>query len=1130
MSTGAILDLGAPLLRAALLVLGWALAGATAAGPEPVLDAAPGAAAPLWIEGVTELSGAIAADGAVASGLLAGEAGDCRVSVSLRVAGTYSGTSGVVFGARGAQQLWLAGYSPHQGRFELLRQSADGLELLAAADSEVSPGTRLNLELRVTGPRVVLASDGREVLAYAADQPIRGQVGIGAVEIVRYDLVFEAVRITQPDGTPLYTLPSQGELPWVPFRAAVLSEGTGTWGRGHLILPPTEWRDEGPRAALLLDPVAPGERFRQVVEVRNHTGFHGLGSAGLVFGYRDTAHYNLLGLDPENARIELWHRSAAGFEPLASARFETEGEWLAFGIEAAGDRVRVQAGGQPLFDLRDPRFVGTRVGLASYGVDDRSALWRKADLVAGGNPLPPKEPDDLLALALGARALLLEPPELPGWEALIDHPIGMGVSGTGEALELDSAEGPLAAVFAFPHQRLARIEQLEVQLAGEGEVGPVRFLSGLESPLAGFTELAVLHPAPGRAASLAVDPVTAKYLRIELPAAAGKSGQLAEVQVRGSLLGRAVALRAQEPAVATASDRMEREANDTPALAMRLPPAVWIGGSAGFGDLDYYRLQLPAVGGRLVVSGKNLGKLPAQYELLDPDGRLVAPAALAQSATDWTASYALDAAAWHLRVSSAPLSLTVLFDDSGSMGAARDLLPKLLFGLADRVGPSLRLKLMKYAEAPVEIFDFVADPKLLRAALEREVQASGGTETLAGLVGGLESLREVPGNRALLVALDGVDGYADPAQYQLFWQALAATAAPVYIVGIGSDGWDSEDRALGLSDRNFLSEVAWASRGQFLINPTVAAFEQGVSEVLAALTGAVPYQVRAEFTEGEVATEPQGQGSLQLLLAPGADRFQVRTVELVLDASNSMWGQVGGRSKIEIAREVLGAVLAGLPEGVHLGLRLYGHRWPRTDRRACSDSELVFPVAAPDRAALLRLVQGVMPKGRTPLVYSLMQTAGDFPGQARGTVILVSDGIESCDGQIEDVAQALRAQGIELTVHIVGFDVRERGAREELERIAQALGGRYFDAADAAALTASLQRTLRVEYEVLDSQGGIAARGLAGDAAVTLPTGAYRLRILLEPVPYETAIRVLPGSQQVLTLARQGESWQVEGH
>jgi Mg-chelatase subunit ChlD len=1112
-------------LLTAACVLVITTGGAFAASPGPVFDpSSSGGAAPQWVQGLTELTGAYAEDGAVASGLLAGETGDFRARVSLFATALSGGLTGVVFGHRGPQELWLAGFNPQENRFEILHQTGNGIEVLASEEDVTESGGRVTFEVLVQGRGITLTHDGKKAVAAEAPEDVHGQAGIGAVHVDGYGVLVEDVQIMAPDGSPRHATPSYAS--WVPFRAAGLVEGTGTWGPAQVLTPAAGGQAQGPRAALLLLSAAAGDRYRHEVEIRNLTGLRGFGIVGMVFGYSNATSYNVLGLDPEFSRIELWHRSAAGFEPLASARLDITDEWLNLRLDAERDRAMVQAGNQTLFDLRDPRFTGPHIGLATFGTRDWPAVWRSQSFAARGEALPPKEPDDLLALHLGARALLLEPPSLDRWEALVDHPVGNAGAGTGEPFPVEGLDGPAAVVFAFPYQRLARIELLEA--ATDGETGPIRCLASLDSPLPGVTELAVLHPKPGGMDTAVIDPVTARYLKLELSEPAGKEGHVAEVFVRGSLQGRASDRRAQAPQ-ADAPDRQEREPNDSLELAMRLQPAVWVGGDTGFGDIDHYRLNLPAEGGTVVVTGRSLGAVPALYAVLDPQGRTVEPKSVLQSPPDWIATYELGGGPWYLRVSGEPVSLTVMFDDSGSMGEARDALPKLLLGLADRVGPGLRVKLMKFAETPVEIFDFIDDPKVLREAVEREVEASGGTETMAGLLGGLDSLRGVAGNRALLVALDGFDGFAEAEDFHTLWARLLETAAPVYIIGVGSEEWDSEDRLLGLSDRNLFSELAWASRGQFLVNPTLQDFERCVGDILASLSKAVPYQVRAEFTEGNLPPGPKGQGSVQVRLDEKQATEPLRTVELILDASNSMWGRIADRSKIEIARDVLLSVLESLPDGVHLGLRVYGHRWPRTDGRACTDSELVFPIGPLDRTALIRHIKGVTPKGRTPLVHSLLQTPQDFQGLPRGTVILVSDGIESCDGRIEDVASVLRESGIDLTVHVVGFDVRERSSREELERTALALGGRYFDAADAGALSESLHTTLRIEYEVLAADGSVAARGQANGEPVTLDEGEYRLRVLLEPTPVEAPIQILPGEDRTYAVSAGEGGWKISG-
>lgn len=59
------------------------------------------------------------------------------------------------------------------------------------------------------------------------------------------------------------------------------------------------------------------------------------------------------------------------------------------------------------------------------------------------------------------------------------------------------------------------------------------------------------------------------------------------------------------------------------------------------------------------------------------------------------------------------------------------------------------------------------------------------------------------------------------------------------------------------------------------------------------------------------------------------------TTMIVMDGSGSMWGQIDGRTKLEIARETVTGVLGTLPESRVIGLMAYGHR----ERGNCADIE-----------------------------------------------------------------------------------------------------------------------------------------------------------------------------------------------
>ena len=167
----------------------------------------------------------------------------------------------------------------------------------------------------------------------------------------------------------------------------------------------------------------------------------------------------------------------------------------------------------------------------------------------------------------------------------------------------------------------------------------------------------------------------------------------------------------------------------------------------------------------------------------------------------------------------------------------------------------------------------------------------------------------------------------------------------------------------------------------------------------------------------------------------------------ILDASNSMWGQVNDVAKIDIARRVLKDSLSTLPKGVTPGLMIYGHR----RKGDCSDVELVAPLGTASPAQMAAVIQDISPRGKTPIATSLEQAGRAFDGrlEENNSILLISDGIETCGGDPSAVAAELAKRGINLRINVVGFDVDAK-ARAQLQRIAEAGNGRYFDARSAA--------------------------------------------------------------------------------
>lgn len=193
-----------------------------------------------------------------------------------------------------------------------------------------------------------------------------------------------------------------------------------------------------------------------------------------------------------------------------------------------------------------------------------------------------------------------------------------------------------------------------------------------------------------------------------------------------------------------------------------------------------------------------------------------------------------------------------------------------------------------------------------------------------------------------------------------------------------------------------------------------------------------------------------------LLLTFGTIAHASERAIIVLDASGSMWGQIAGVAKITIARDTLAQVLGTLPADLELGLMAYGHR----DKGSCTDIELVVPPAPGTGPAISAAANALNPKGKTPISASVIEAAQSLRyTEDKATVILITDGLETCDADPCATGAALEAAGINFTAHVVGFGLSEEEGRQ-VACLAENTGGQYFSAGNAADLGAALTATV----------------------------------------------------------------------
>lgn len=179
---------------------------------------------------------------------------------------------------------------------------------------------------------------------------------------------------------------------------------------------------------------------------------------------------------------------------------------------------------------------------------------------------------------------------------------------------------------------------------------------------------------------------------------------------------------------------------------------------------------------------------------------------------------------------------------------------------------------------------------------------------------------------------------------------------------------------------------------------------------------------------------------------------------LVLDASGSMWGQIDGVNKITIAREVVANILADFPAEQNLGFVAYGHR----ERGQCADIQTIIEPAPGTASEIVRIVNELNPRGMTPMTDAVIAAAKALRHtEQAATVILVSDGIETCNPDPCAAARALAQSGIDFTTHVIGFDVKgQAGALMQMQCIAEETGGRFLTADNARELTEALQQVV----------------------------------------------------------------------
>lgn len=249
-------------------------------------------------------------------------------------------------------------------------------------------------------------------------------------------------------------------------------------------------------------------------------------------------------------------------------------------------------------------------------------------------------------------------------------------------------------------------------------------------------------------------------------------------------------------------------------------------------------------------------------------------------------------------------------------------------------------------------------------------------------------------------------------------------------------------------------------------------------------------------------------------------KAEASSLYYILDASGSMWGRVDGKIKIQAARDAMTKLITNMPQELLSGLTVYGH----LKKGDCSDINELIPLGKIDRIKAVELIKKINPKGKTPIALTIEKTVQSLKKQIESlqlnyensssqnnikenvdniTIVLISDGIETCGGDPCATTVALKSSGIKFIMHVVGFDV-DRDSSEQLACIAKEGGGKYFLAKNSNQLLSALSS---VQKSVVEKRA-VEINEIKNYEAKENETIASESKIELNPISSSKSIKI----------------------
>ena len=513
---------------------------------------------------------------------------------------------------------------------------------------------------------------------------------------------------------------------------------------------------------------------------------------------------------------------------------------------------------------------------------------------------------------------------------------------------------------------------------------------------------------------------------------------------------------------------------------------------------DWYAINIPSGVDLLGLTLKGDPFITAAAELLAPNGKIVPLRVASQSSNTIQLAAPVTPGLYRVHVTEPPHSVAITFDSSPSIAAFEPIIAHAVMAFAEGVVKGREYANIANFERAFMLPEWSDEAWTLASAVSAFHASNADSSALEPtVINAMQGLKDRQGTRALVMVTDAeTPSYA--AQNDM-WHMLALIRPRAFTAEIGH-GNDP------VRQKQLMQDLASVNAGHYSSARTQAEMDVVTERAAAWLRRPARY----ELTADRITLPPPRPGSIVVMsdqtgpasAGTGSNGANATAsagkswgaVELILDASGSMLQQLKGKRRIDIAKQTLTELVnKTIPPGTNVAYRIFGD-----DKPGSCETHLRSPLAPLNRADMTKRFAAIRSQNlaRTAIAASLLAVRDDLKdAQGERTVVLITDGEETCGGNPEAEIKALRASGFDVRINIVGFAVAAAGIKDTFQKWAQLGGGSYFDARDDKELAGAMKAAVATPVKVFDAAGTVVASGTVDGGALAVPAGLYRIEV-----------------------------------